>query len=83
MAKATRRRSSPKQHFVIAKLNDSTVLAGWCVPIKDKQLAMRVESLRASPRKIAKLASAFAANGEKAFATALGTHVGIGVRLHE
>jgi hypothetical protein len=53
------------------------------VPIKDKQLAMRVESLRASPRKIAKLASAFAANGEKAFATALGTHVGIGVRLHE
>jgi len=83
MAKATRRRNSPKQYFVIAKLNDSTVLAGWCVPIKDKQLALHVGTLKPIPGKIAKLASAFAANGEKAFTAALGTHVGIGVRLHE
>ena len=77
MAKATRRRSSPKQHFVIAKLNDSTVLAGWCVPIQDKRLATHVGVLRSSPRKIVKLTTAFAANGEKAFTAALGTHVGV------
>jgi hypothetical protein len=83
MAKAKRQRRSKKQHFVIAKLDDTTVLAGWCVPIKDKKLAERLAALAPDPRKIVKLSSAVAVMSDQEYLAALGIFIGLGINLKE
>jgi hypothetical protein len=77
MAPAKRRRASvSRQQFVVAKLDDRTVLAGWCVPIKDKKLAKRVGNFNPTTRGVVKLSSAFATNGEQEFASLIGGNLG-------
>ena len=81
MAKAKRKKKPSKQQFVVAKLNDDTVIAGWCLSIKNKKLAKRVGEMRSSGRDVVKLPVAFATVGEEKFANALGVFISIGVRL--
>lgn len=78
MAPAKRRRTpAQEQRFVIAKLDDSTVLAGWCVPIKDRRLASKIGKFKPTTRKIVELSPAFATSGESDFVAMIGGNLSV------
>lgn len=72
--KARRRRVKPcGEHFVIAQLDNKTVLAGWCITIPSAKLAQRVRKFVPPPGSdIIALPYAFTSCGEQPFALLLG-----------